>query len=416
MKSISNILLSILTILLCCCAFFSGINFSWTIIIITCVSILFTIVIINSGKIVFNRIYILWLINALIMFFYSDGFSATIISYNIFYLLFLFLCMVVTSSACSIDVSIIPRLLVSFSMISCIIVILEVLLGNRVRSLFTFFLSGEPLEKQLKAFNNGHGFTGLAANSNVISYASMIVLCHGLYFCNTKKRIVKWIIVLFSMITILIIGERSNLFFIPFSFVVTYVFQYKQKKLNRGIKLLLFALAIGILFLLIAPYFYRYRTVARIMETIESFSSGDDISNGRVNAYNSAINYWKQSPLIGNKWFYFYNHSYGLIRRESFSHTHNFILELLCDFGVLGFFAILSPRAIIYFLNIRALQKASAESSKFYKFSLTIQTFFFVDSILHIAFYNVNISLMYYLTVSFFFAFNRKLHFKRYLL
>lgn len=82
----------------------------------------------------------------------------------------------------------------------------------------------------------------------------------------------------------------------------------------------------------------KFGTLPSIFVKMNKYIGLDDISNGRSEVYEAAINYIKQSPFFG----------YGIETFESYTnypYPHNFVLQLIFEGGLL--FAIIPTAAII---------------------------------------------------------------------
>ena len=87
------------------------------------------------------------------------------------------------------------------------------------------------------------------------------------------------------------------------------------------------------------------------LHKMSTIASGEDFSSGRVELYSSAIEIIKNSPIFGNGIGYFEKY-HGI-------YIHQFILQALCEFGLLGAFIFFIP--ILKSVKVALLSKVSAE-------------------------------------------------------
>ena len=115
---------------------------------------------------------------------------------------------------------------------------------------------------------------------------------------------------------------------------------------------------------------------------------------------NTAIMLWKQNPIWGNGWFYYYFNNKNILHNGLYVHTHNFILELLCDCGIVGTIIVLIPFVAALIDNIKLLKKSTIENSNVYKLTLAMQIFLLTDSFFHVSLYNTHVIGFYFLTLA----------------
>lgn len=401
MKLSRNILLILLSFIICFWAFFSGVDVS-TYLVLTLFAVFVAAAIISeNGKLIVKRSYILFVLNWAIMFLYANRFTPGVIAYNLLFLLFSVSIIVFTNKPRNFNENYIIKYIVGFSFFTCGVILTEILSGNRIRPLFSYILSGEALTTELAALHAGHGYSGFANGVNVVSFATAIVLTYTVFLLK-RKTVVKFAVIVLDLIVILFIGERSNILVIPLSIMISYYFISNKGKFSRGLKIIFVILLLIAAFIIVSPYLVKFQSINRIVWTIEMFISGNDVMNGRSRTYTQAISLWKESPVFGHGWFYFYNNNYGILKRETFSHVHNMLLELLCDCGIIGTIVIIAPRVYFYILNLKALSRASTEMKGKFAFTLAVQTFFYLDSMLHVTFYSIYISAIFYLILIYF--------------
>ena len=378
-------------------AYLSALNISGTLVFAICVVLEFGLALTYKGKIKLRQWFLLWIPALLIMFFHADNLSASVLSYNITYLVLLLLMIVLIPAAKFINEKIPLRILAGFSIFSVVFVILEYLLPDLMRPVINGLLSGEYLTSELKALTTKTLHSGLATSSNVTTFSAVILLCYGFYYRKNDKRVTKWIVIFIALVSIVISGERSNLLFIPFSMMITYVVQGDRNKLKRGFRIIFILAALIGVVVFLEPFLSQFRLFERFFSSLSTYSSGGDISGGRLILYARAVSLWLKKTLFGNGWFYFYSNNMGILRRLTKSHAHNLILELLCDTGVLGLILMLAPIIVIYIGNYKVLKDEASKYRQIYKFTFTLQTFFLLDSMLHVTYYSKSIITIYFI-------------------
>lgn len=363
------------------------------------------LVIQHNGKVRIRNIWFLWIADVLLMFAYATKYSESVLAFNLTLTLMVIFAVLLYSYAEEFTVNVLIRSILVFSFISCFFILIESVFPKTVIPIVSRLYSSEFVEDEIKAIRAGAGFSGLASTANIPSYSMLLLILYAFYAMPKqssagKGLIKKGILLLLALFVLFVVGERSNLVFMPLAILITYLFGDKPIRLNRWCKVFFGALCILGIVILLIPVLSQYRLFARILNTIEVFSSGGDISNGRSRLYEAALNDWKQSPIIGNGWYYFYHSHYGLLRADKLDHAHNLLLELLCDTGIVGCVLIMTP--ILYSLvdNFRTMRQSSGDRKRILKFTFAFQCFFLMDSMLHVTFYNRSIIVIYFLVVS----------------
>lgn len=401
MKISKNIILVLLTFTICFWVFFSSTGVSTFLVLGISFVLLVTAIICAGGKVIIKGFHVLLISNWAIMFLYTSKFTPGVVAYNLLFVMFCIAIMVFTSKQGVFDEGRILKIVLGFSFLGCAVVLAERLLGERMSPLLSLLLSGNALTEELNALHLGHLYSGFASGVNVVSFATLIVLAYAFYLLKPKSALQITIIIL-GLLVVLFTGERSNPLLIPLSIMIAYCFLLKKGKLLRGFQIMFGLLLLIGVFAMISPLLVKYQAVNRIAQSIEMFINGNDIMNGRTSTYNQAISLWKESPVFGHGWLYFYNNHYGILKKETFSHVHNMLLELLCDCGIVGTLMILAPRVYLFVLNIKALGNATVETKGKFAFTLAVQSFFYLDSMVHVTFYSIYIAAVYYLIILYF--------------
>lgn len=408
-NNLSELLSLIITSIICIYCFFSGIDINVRFVIALCAILVLIIPFLSRTRFKVGHISIVWFINILLTSIYADSFSGGTIDYNVFILVLLFFHLIISSNSERIDARRILNVIMFFSVISVVILLFEVVLQERMLPFLSFFLSNENYYNEVMRIRMGSGFSGLAEFPNVISMATVIIFFYSAYLMKKKNRLLRMFLLFISTASLILASERSNFFMIPFSFFFTYYIGEKQNNFLKALKIMFIVIFGAVLFISLRSSLYQIVFFSRIYDTIDLLLIGDDFSNGRLLLYSTAISLWKQNFYLGNRWFYFFNHNRGILGRDTYVHVHNLILELLCDVGVIGLCIIIIPIIVFLGLNIKALRIAPAERKNIFKFTLAMQTFFLLDSMLHVTFFSTELIPFYFITMTVFFSiFNKK--------
>ena len=403
-RDFDKVLFTLLALILCSWAFFSGISIAGLLVCLIVFLVEILIIVLHSGKVAYRKIYLLWFANVALMFLYADRLTTSVIAYNTTYAVLILMLVIVSAYSKNNEMDILLKSLIIFSLISCAIVVIESVMGERIEPVFSALLSPDNYYDQMKALREGTGYTGLASAANIISHSAALLIFYNSYYTQKRNLIIRVAIYILAIYSALIVGERSNIIFIPLAIMLTYYLGASKNKANRFFILLFVCLCLLGFIILISPFLIRYNAFFRIMNSIATYSEGGDISNGRARLYESAIASWKSSPVYGHGWFYYFNNNFGLLRALKYDHVHNLLLELLCDTGIIGTVFILLPLLTTVVFNIRALKSISEESSDSYKFTIAYQIFFLMDSMLHVTFYSLNVLVIYFMVITIFYA------------
>ena len=192
------------------------------------------------------------------------------------------------------------------------------------------------------------------------------------FFCMTKHPLVKTMVSLLAIVVVMLSGSRSNLITIPFSIGLVYLIDSARgETIKRIFKILLILIIVVVLFFIIGNYF-QFRTFIRIQESIERYTRGLDISNGRSGLQEMAWRDFKSEPIWGIGWMNFSDYHIGE-HYENYN-VHNFYLQLLCELGITGAILILFPMLWMLISDISFVRKTPfIEAKKKIRISLAYQ-------------------------------------------
>mgnify|MGYP004530052287 CR=1 FL=1 len=205
-----------------------------------------------------------------------------------------------------------------------------------------------------------------------VSYSLVIIgtalIFHFVYYRNKATKLVKVLYLLQTFYLISYIGRiaRGSLLVIIVSIFACMIGRYKgEERIKTQMRLFLFIFLAIILFIFVSENIEKIiyilnNTVQRfgidvgaINKSLYFFNKGN-ISNGRNDFFQIALDYFKQKPIIGNGIGTFTNKNmYGI------AFVHNFILQFLYEGGIILTIPILILvfKAVVATLNMYNLTK-----------------------------------------------------------
>lgn len=373
MSILMNRLTIAVTALLCVFGLMSAVNISVFFVCAVCLIYSVVIIVMNNGRIINDKMFRLWLILfgvlVITIFLTRSRFS----NYNLMLFSLIMVGGAIVSIYKSINIDTIFRVIVVISCISICVWLLK-----------TIFPS----------FRKGDEFDG----TNGVSVSSAILLFYSLWILDKSRRYYRIVFLLVAVIGIVVASERSNFVLIPFPALVVYFLFNKKNKFLKFMEIMVCLLSILVLFWGLRRFLYTYPAFARLYDTYDLYMAGDTVSAGRNRMNIAAIKLWKQNPLWGNGWFYFYYNNKNILENGQYVHVHNYILELLCDCGIIGTLVALTPFIVAVINNI-AILKSGCDYSGVFKYTLCMQVFFLTDSFFHVSLYSSNVIVMYFFTI-----------------
>ena len=396
-------------------SFFSAVPISGKIIISIAVLAEVFLLLTCDFNISIDKMSVIWFISFIYLIVFSRYFSVVWIAFLGVYGIMVLLISLLRTRLSTIDESVIPKMLIIFSVVSIFFVLLDMFAPKTMESILKLL---HAVNNEEALTNSRRIYSGLAGSNNIATFSVLICSTYFL-FLHRKNNIVKWIMLFFCFLIVLLGEQRTNYVFFPLSFVLVYYLKSGSKeKVN-----IFLVCAFVIIFSFILIYAFREQlssisSFGRITKTINNLIEGEDISNGRMKLYSRAIELWKKSPVFGNGFLSFYHTNEGILRANTLSHAHCIILEMLADVGFVGTCVLMFP--IIYSIvkNIKNV-KLSGESKYFPYFmgTLTFQIFFILDSLLHVTYFQPNILFIYFSVIVLFnicdFRFKKELEEKK---
>ena len=254
---------------------------------------------------------------------------------------------------------------------------------------------------QISYWGSGYGIAGFTYQLDTT--AMIIVVAEAIfiyaYTFNEKNRNT-WRTYLFSgllLCGIFLAGKR--MLFLISILAPALIFLFTEKNSNRKIRRILFFIiaicSIGIIFMNNIEFFIGTRFFSRFATTFLNLSNHADITTGRGDLYELALDAFKNHPIIGIGVGNFISYT------GSDTAVHNTYLQVLCEQGIIGFCAFVIPIIAFLVFNFRDLRNCNNSGKKFY---LRISLFFQLVYALYALTENVNVNLygfiMYFIGIS----------------
>lgn len=273
-------------------------------------------------------------------------------------------------------------------------------------SLYTFLIKPLFSASALESINATETLRGsanyVAGFTSQVGYTSFfIIICIGAVFCfrNIVFRRASYPLIIFMVGGLLLTGKRGPIAFFVIALMFIYFMEgYGKEKIYRtfritGILILLFLL------LALLAQFTNSDGIKRIYDTFENLIiSGSVDDAGRTQLHDQALWYFGENPLLGIGWTNFMK----MFTLRS-THVHCIYLQLLCETGLVGFFAF-----TVFFMKrfINTLKQAKAVSAYadsletcWIRFSLYIQAYFLMYGITGNPLYDVEETILYFFAV-----------------
>ena len=256
----------------------------------------------------------------------------------------------------------------------------------------TFFLNSSSII----AWGKSHyGFAGFTYQLDTTAVPIMYLIGGILYTDEmiNKKGLSQWkkaILFLVLFISVILTGKRTNSLLTIL--IPGVIFIVSKKDIGKRFIAFITTGLIGLFGFYVVlsnvDFLYRSNVFHRIGSTIVGLRKGLDISSGRYDLYDKALQLFSNDKLFGIGVGNFINKS-GMG-----TDVHNVYLQVLCEQGIVGEILFLIP--LVYFLlyTIKRIRKTSFDSNKrIYKMSLYIQLIYIGYSITG----NLNINLYGYM-------------------
>lgn len=357
------------------------------IIIVACLFLLASFFLSRNTVIIVDKIMKRWFFTLVII-----AINMMINSIDQFYLLFYFVCtafVFLSGNNLSDWTSWILKTVLYMSLFFAIFTIIQVLFP----SFYTLYIA--PLMNENSTFNllsrmRFGIYSGFTYQAGVNSMYLAMGIGAAFILLQFERKMVYIPFIAIDMLCILFSGKRAHIIFSIISvLVVSYIISSRKKKVIAIIKILIattLLIILAYIFIPSANYFFKHL-----------FNSEDDISNGRIKIYLSAIDMFKEHPFFGIGWEQF---RYSYIR---YIDVHNIYLQLLCETGILGtvffmWFFMSSLAITIKYLKVNK-KNISVNNKKSLSFSLYCQLFFLLYGLTGNGLYDYYVYFFYILGI-----------------
>lgn len=217
------------------------------------------------------------------------------------------------------------------------------------------------------------GLTSHYSTNGILLATGTIVLFTYLHRYKQKKRMIDIFFLCVMVVALLLTGKRGPLLFCCAALFFTYYFSMGGKKKNKWLNMLAAMIVVLILGFVIITLMPDLGTV------FSRFSDSDDVSMGRFNLWDYAIDIFRRNPIFGIGWRKY--RELALIKFGKEFDVHNIYLQLLCETGIIGFgifilLAINCIRNTYIIFRYKMNENVFGIESMLVEFSLAYQIYF----------------------------------------
>lgn len=265
---------------------------------------------------------------------------------------------------------------------------------------------------KIKGFrSSGGSLTGFTTNPGFAAghMISGLIAFIALYLSKRlKKKAIHIAEVVLMFSGLIMTGKRGPLLSFVFASLVCYLLISDKKKRFWVINVMLFSVVfiIPLLFIFSGPL-SSIPVFARVMETINGIMNGEDITNGRSKLYAYAVQKFIENPIFGIGWGQFKVMVVGAVTFETELDVHNIYLQLLCETGIVGAVAAITPMIVFLVMTIKLVLKSRKLNIPLFSadkqvllYSLGYQLFFLTYGITGNPFYDYNYTIMYFIALA----------------
>lgn len=180
---------------------------------------------------------------------------------------------------------------------------------------------------------------GLLGNENAIGlFLANGILCSLIFFIRNKSRLVK-ILTVVAMILLLVMllftGSRKSLAFVILGMLLILYFNYRKEKFSKKLRVILIVVVAGILLYYAVTTLEMFSTIndrlGLLFEGVFGEGSSYETDKTREKMISEGLAAFYEKPFFGNGTGY----SYSLFG----TYSHNNFVELLMNYGIVGFVA-----------------------------------------------------------------------------
>lgn len=215
-------------------------------------------------------------------------------------------------------------------------------------------------------------YAGYAQDPNYASFFIWIAMISSNFY--TENKIVKSLVIIFSILGICLSASKTIVIAIIFSVILIPILKIIK---DRNPKFESKILNIGVITILSLPYI-----IVKGMYILDrTFKMGT--MSTRLSMWKNAVNLFETSPILGSGITSFRSY-FSIQPRGWYVHSHSTVFQLLSETGLLGF--ILFLIIILYLINM---------SNKYYKYVLsTFLIFSLTTELLHLSIFAFVIGLI----------------------
>lgn len=232
---------------------------------------------------------------------------------------------------------------------------------------------------------NGHylGLTNHYSRNAFYIVSGLIFLTPVILSKNYSKKY--YILYAYLLLTLLLIGKRGHALFFIISFYIMIIFNEKssKKRIKNIFKWTLILLTSFILTLIFIP---QTNTLLQRLA-----QSSGDITTGRTDLYEIAVEMFKKEPIIGNGYG-----SFARMMNFKFAGVHNDYLQILSEGGIVGLILMLGFNLSCYIYSIKAIKITNYENI-YAKMSFMFQTFILIYSFTGLPRYDYEVMTLYFI-------------------
>jgi O-antigen ligase len=238
-------------------------------------------------------------------------------------------------------------------------------------------------------------------SQNGIYLAIGVIVFSTDLFSRSKIKIFSIVSILVMIFALLLTTKRGVLLFSVVAILFAWFICNEKRIVSKSIKLISFIL-IALLLL-----YYLSTFIPELQDTYNRFfdNSSDDITSGRLQLWQFALQLFYAHPIIGTGW-----HSFPIIYRGYTGidmEAHNVFIQLLSETGIVGFVFVLSMFIAMLRLTFSIINKVRfglINLPENYKqalfFSLTYQIFFLCYCITGNVLYDISTFISYMFSCS----------------
>lgn len=196
----------------------------------------------------------------------------------------------------------------------------------------------------------GYGYT---FSDTAIWFGICAVIANDL---SEQVKSIKYKIYLIIMLLgVLLEGRKGELVASLLTIVFMYYYgsDWSIRVPIRRIKYIIYIIPVGLIGIVYLSEAGLLNRFAILFERLGQVKAGKsvDYSSGRFELWENAIKLFMKYPIFGAGWGRFANYTEGFyqaLKDEGLRNTHNVLLQLLCETGIVGTLMIVMPITIIY--------------------------------------------------------------------